>query len=726
MGIERYLCVGGIEIANPCRTLAYLRNLGSPCLVRPPSKRDCGCCEEWEPQLCEAVLEAGFYPNDETVCIGIAQLGPDAYWNATIRQIVIPCPEGGERPPIPDADDPGWTEQLIPALPAVLLTGLLQDPSQCPSWEQLASGFGEGGPFGEESEPGDPSLCAFVEYRLQGVESGASFQVWTYFAPGSIDPIGHDLGLCAFSLDGITWSLTVATTGGIPCPSSGGTLQLVVLQQPGDEEYCSGFLSVEGIGPFQLLIRTIEPFPVPPASPADIPPDSDPAWTVQGSGIMPAPVPPLGQCAPYVEDPPAGLLSSVRITDLGTGLTLDLIAWLDAENIGPGTLGGSIYSTDGGASWAPMPIGLLTLSAASPGIPGEFVSPAADDAPWYDPQVPESADVLGVFIEEARLSTPWSREARDRLKGSSLSPGRLRGRELTISGWLYTRSEAATAYGRQWLFEALAGSGCEEGCDLPDAEIYTHCQRAGGSSGARALKRVGLTAFDPEIEPEYPRSCGLKFEATLTAEIPELFLEASLQARLALGDPDDPIVCAICQPCPEPDAAPCSCGALDQPPRVVPEPGGISGFCQPIEIRRASQAIAAPAYWREATAVLSISGGSEGLSNLRIRGWANPAGLAAPTADEDLFACREPCLDVEIACVPAGAELVIDGTTRRASLICEGLERDGYRFLSSSGGQRFAWPDVGCAGLMLVADADAAHTSPDAELALQVIPRERG
>lgn len=707
MGIERYLCVGGIEIANPCRTLAYLRNMGTPCLVRPPSRSDCGCCPEWEPSNCDGSVLWGFEIQEggESVCLPILGIDvPDSLVFAYFEVAMIPCGDG-ERPPVPPPDDPAWQFSGAISLPPTQIVAMFSEGG-CPTWAALTSGYPEG-------------FCAYARYRLVGADSGMTFEGLFYLDAAAAAEGG--LGLSGVSIDGgASWSQQIEQVESGPCEGS-PILTISSIQLPGETQICQGLVAVTGLGPFEIKIE------IQPAPPDFAPPDPIPeeGWILAVDGTLDV-VPGLGGCFDYGSpDAENAALSRITIRDLGTGASISAVTWSNNPGMAPGDLGGSAYTLDGGASWTLLPIGLSSWSAEGTAPAGEFRTPVLDDAPWYDPAVPESADLLGVFIEEARLSNPWTREVRAKMKGASLGPGRLQGRELTITGWLYARTEAATAYGRQWLFEALAGSGCEGDCDLPDAVIYTHCERQGGSSGARTLKRVGLTSFDPEIEAEFPRACGLKFEAVLTAEIPELFLDPALEATLVPADLEA-VICNVCSACPEPDPTACSCGALSQPTRIVPVPDPASGFCEPVGILRATQPVSPPAYWREATSILEIDGGEDGLANLRVRAWANPAGLPAPTLGDDLFACQEPCLDLEIACVPPRTRLLIDGTTRRATLLCEGVERDGYAYLSSSGGQRLRWPDVGCHGLMLVADFDADNTGPDAEISFVVVPRERG
>lgn len=352
----------------------------------------------------------------------------------------------------------------------------------------------------------------------------------------------------------------------------------------------------------------------------------------------------------------------------------------------------------------------------------KFTTPWDDDAPWYDPAVPESADVLGVWIEELRMATPYTRKSTSGQRGATLGRRRYQGREIQIAGWLYATSAAGTAYGRQWLGEALAGDEC---AGESEATVYTFCDPLRANAGKRTLKRVGLTAYDPEVEEEFPRVCGLKFAATLIAGVPEL-MHDPVQV-LAIADVLDGAeeVCNLCSPCPDTTYV-CTCDVVPTVPRVVPAADPAAVFCQPILTARTTQVLPSPDMWRDATTIISVTSGAwpvsaAGLSNLRLRAWPNPAGLS----DASYFECQDPCLDVEVGCIPANGTLIIDGTTRTATVICGDVEHNGYAYLSSAGSKKFEWPDVSCDGLLLVIDADPYGTPTGTSLSIEYVTRER-
>lgn len=355
--------------------------------------------------------------------------------------------------------------------------------------------------------------------------------------------------------------------------------------------------------------------------------------------------------------------------------------------------------------------------------------PELDDAPWYDPRVPESADVLGVWIEDIAMSAGHQRSSTRGQHGSSLGAPRLGGREVMVVGWVYTASPAATAYARSWLYEALNGGSCA-GCDLPDLEVMLHCGCPEGTAtpGARTLRRVGLREWDPNLDPEFPKTCGFKFSALLEAESPELFGDPIPVADLGLWRPEGERVCNVCVPCPQDEqVVPCACGPELPPLRTVETPDEATLWCEPMWQARHSFSVPAPPWWRTGTLVVRVEGGAwpgqpsrPGVANLRLRAWPKPPGVEDPAE----LVCQEPCLSVEIGCVPAGGVLVLDGRARTAQVTCGGVTSSAWPVLSSGGG-RFRWPHLECRELLVAVEADAYQTAPDARLAVELVYVDR-
>jgi len=111
------------------------------------------------------------------------------------------------------------------------------------------------------------------------------------------------------------------------------------------------------------------------------------------------------------------------------------------------------------------------------GTNGAYTSPILDDAPWYDPDVPESAEFAGFFIEDIEgFDSVVSRDTADgAISGTSLGPLRLRGRCITVTGWLRAKTCCAAEYGLRWLQESLLGDNSCSDCALGDLYMLKCC-----------------------------------------------------------------------------------------------------------------------------------------------------------------------------------------------------------------------------------------------------------
>jgi hypothetical protein len=96
----------------------------------------------------------------------------------------------------------------------------------------------------------------------------------------------------------------------------------------------------------------------------------------------------------------------------------------------------------------------------------KYRTPLLDDAPWTDPDVPESYDFLGFYpIEFAGLEDS-SREATITeyiTPGGSVGDIRHATKSVVVNGLLIALSEDGAEYGMQWLRQATLGGPCEDG-----------------------------------------------------------------------------------------------------------------------------------------------------------------------------------------------------------------------------------------------------------------------
>lgn len=356
---------------------------------------------------------------------------------------------------------------------------------------------------------------------------------------------------------------------------------------------------------------------------------------------------------------------------------------------------------------------------------GPWTNPVDDDAWWYDPLVPASADVVGLWIEDFKISAPMKREVKERLWGASIGSPVYGKREVVITGWVLTKSASATSYMRQAIHELLVGDDNCGGCSPPDMTYWETCP-TDGDRHVRKILQCGLTQLDWEVEPTFDYAQGSKFIATLTSEIPWIAKEpATMYEAPAL---DSVPICNICNPCPSSSTVDLSCGCLTESVQVVPEPDRFGCYHAPITVARSCILISPTILWGQGVINLEIYAGlahnadGSGLRNMRVRGWPNPDGLGVDSAS---IVCTEPCIDIEIACLPAGSTLTIDSMKRRAKIVKDGRESRGVRYLSSSDGGIFRWPEFSCAGLYLCIDADGTGTSDTATVRIETQEFER-
>lgn len=145
-------------------------------------------------------------------------------------------------------------------------------------------------------------------------------------------------------------------------------------------------------------------------------------------------------------------------------------------------------------------------------VPGSYTTPAADQAPWYDASIPESAQFFGFIIEEVTMNVVSSRSVRTRTSASGggvIGPARNKERKLDFTVLMFACNELAMEYGFRYLNDALNSPGCDDGCTLCDAEFRDSCPDVDGTvpslnKGRWILKNCGAvdgpTLQDPPLK----------------------------------------------------------------------------------------------------------------------------------------------------------------------------------------------------------------------------------
>lgn len=341
----------------------------------------------------------------------------------------------------------------------------------------------------------------------------------------------------------------------------------------------------------------------------------------------------------------------------------------------------------------------------------------ASPAPWYDPDVSDSADFLGVLaLSMSGVDDyPVTRAVTAAVTGSgSIGPRRIQPRTITVRAVLLALSCCGVQYGLHWLGEAL--QGCNGGICAGDcATMYDCCPTTGMTAEEynaryrRTFRRVALTD-GPTVIARNGSGCSagrctgqdvVTVEFVLTAGSPWAWTDPTpvLDVDLPGDDSNDcvtwcfpqieepvPLECA--GPCPYADCTDPST-LCDDPRNQPPDPPEVSlpttAFCLGLSTERACYDVDLedrPA-WSEDVVVMLLKAGSAPLRNVRITVYEkSSAAVATMTCDQvaDANRCNQ-YMEFNVMYVPAGGGVTLDGQVGRAMLECAadcGPSRDTY------------------------------------------------
>lgn len=154
----------------------------------------------------------------------------------------------------------------------------------------------------------------------------------------------------------------------------------------------------------------------------------------------------------------------------------------------------------------------FNITGLNPGARGDcqllregdvYVTPASDDAPWFDPNVSASANFLGILPERIDLLPVASHSVSQRAnEGAIIGPRILKHRLLQFSGTMFATSWEGMAYGDRWVNEVLGSANCPDGCVDAEALVLPACpgSTANPENYLRRLLDVGIVD-GPTITP---------------------------------------------------------------------------------------------------------------------------------------------------------------------------------------------------------------------------------
>jgi hypothetical protein len=411
---------------------------------------------------------------------------------------------------------------------------------------------------------------------------------------------------------------------------------------------------------------------------------------------------------------------------------------------------------------------------------GGYNLPDLDNAPWYDPAVPESARFCGlVGLELAGASKGTATRVPTALAGDGSSPGRLRRahRELTVRAYALAADQAALSYGLAWLAHALLGTSVCGGssCSGDAATLYAACPDCTntlvtcGAYERRTLfnvgllegpARLGLDRFHQGCTGEPDGGVGAEVDFTLVAGKPWFYREpVQVASGLTFSIPTNwPCVtwtpsppapagscptidcstatdtCLQWTPLASCDTTTCSgsegtcladpwCSAPTSPP-TAPQPVDPCVCLVTLNPAAALASVEAGSLprWLEKVPIISVTAGSTDLRRLLVRFYSVGDGDLCLFQGLDLCNLRG---EIGIPFLPAGSTLLLDGRSQTASVVCADGRSTEPVVYGGTGLSWTGWPVLDCADQWCVAaTADSAHVATNATVTISIAARE--
>jgi hypothetical protein len=380
-----------------------------------------------------------------------------------------------------------------------------------------------------------------------------------------------------------------------------------------------------------------------------------------------------------------------------------------------------------------------------------YSSPDMDDAPWFDPSVADSkgfAGLLGLDITGISKSTGYHDLVSLTTDGAALHPLRRTHREIQVKALALANSENALSYGFSWLASVLRGGVCAPGCAGDALCFFIACPPCPESMDSdvcatpylRTLFNCGLLTMD---EPSDVRKISGGWMGTVVFTIaagdPHIYREPTLivtstQPGNQVINGYDPAVSVACDTLED-----ISCLVSQRPPvstewpACTPPPAPILppipiDSCFPVgKFTAARQVYTLPSgqvpIWAEKVPYLVIRAGSKRMERIIIRWYGNPTERDCTQTLDPCAACAE----INIAFIPQGSTLTIDGRAETAFVDCPGgpgvdtAEPQIY----GPGGSPFGWPVFNCAdSLCLEVIAKYGTVSDDASIEIYYAIRQ--
>ncbi len=381
------------------------------------------------------------------------------------------------------------------------------------------------------------------------------------------------------------------------------------------------------------------------------------------------------------------------------------------------------------------------------GEPGDFADPVTDDVCWYDPEIPESSEYLGMYVKSVvgLNDSTFARSSTQNIgRGATLGRPQNGGRTFQVTALLIATSCCGMDYGQEFVRRVLEQGGCGVGsclggcgdlgsCGLACMTARTCCPdddetdtglwqwvNAGTIDGVKTVADGGSGSCD---------CCLREVTFTIQTETPEAY---SVEPVVCIDkDADLENTATRCfdweNGCPDAfDADPDCTEDPTCPPFgcVLPQPPQRTNycFCEPYAVSiDCCCADDQPAH-RDETYRITIDAGknpfdvgfnARGLRNLRLKFYTNDPKRPCPS--DDVIAAAgygdaDECARLEVPYLKPGARLVIDGRTDRIHVECDNKCFPGWNSVYGPNGSDPFPLLSSCNGIYVCVEWDAGNT----------------
>lgn len=354
------------------------------------------------------------------------------------------------------------------------------------------------------------------------------------------------------------------------------------------------------------------------------------------------------------------------------------------------------FGEDGAACCPYVNLTECELDTPDPG----FIDPITDEVCWYDPDYPESADFLGLWVVDldGLENDPYHRGTIDAgIDGVHFERARRKGRTLTFDVMLFATSACGMSWGVDWLGKVLRGDFCTHSeinstasCGTTEIRIRECCPADDHTDdGVRIFPSAATTSGIDRLDGNRRDQCCniyRRYQFVITTEKADKFGDrvAVCEELLPSEENIDCFDWDSCRTCNTPDTCTCdpTCGDDTCEDDFSTATLLDTCYCDPIERIRSCCCLDETFTGKtERSLIIELFAGesldpvfmANGARNVEIAVFANPKGLPCPSTEQEylqLSCAQDACARVLVGRIPAGSLLRLDGRTGEAYIVC--------------------------------------------------------